>query len=119
MPTVATVSESADRSPQSPTPNPQSPPYRIPVLASGRGSNLQALMDAIAGGTLAAEIVGVFSDRSKAVALQPARDAAIAPRSLAPQGFPRPAGLDRTRVFLDKMVSVTFELRCLSVIKKN
>src|SRR3546814_1549681 len=93
-PTVAIVSESADRSPQSPTPNPQSRPYRIAVLASGRGSNLQALMDAIAGGTLAAEIVGVFSDRSKAAALQRARDAGIAARSLAPKNFASRAEFD-------------------------
>src|SRR3546814_6275536 len=93
-PTVAIVSESADRSPQSPTPNPQSRPYRIAVLASGRGSNLQALMDAIAEGTLVAEIVGVFFDRPKAVALQRARDVGIAARSLAPQGF---ASRDRKR----------------------
>src|SRR3546814_7713246 len=98
-PTVAIVSESADRSPQSPTPNPQSRPYRIAVLASGRGSNLQALMDAIAEGNLVAEIVGVFSDRAKAVALQRARDVGIAARSLAPKGLAShaefDAGLDR------------------------
>src|SRR3546814_18630588 len=44
-------------------------------------------MDAIAEGTLVAEIVGVFSDRSKAVALQRARDVGIAARSLAPKNF--------------------------------
>lgn len=43
---------------------------RIAVLVSGRGSNLQALLDAIAGGQLDAEIVGVFSDRPDAAALQ-------------------------------------------------
>ena len=43
---------------------------RIAVLASGRGSNLQALLDAIAAGTLDAEIVGVFSDKLDAPALQ-------------------------------------------------
>ncbi|MEO8365515.1 MAG: formyltransferase family protein, partial [Pseudoxanthomonas sp.] len=43
---------------------------RIAVLASGRGSNLQALLDAIAKGSLHAEIVGVFSDRPDAPALQ-------------------------------------------------
>jgi len=43
---------------------------RIAVLASGRGSNLQAILDAIAGGVLAAEVVGVFSDRPEAAALQ-------------------------------------------------
>ena len=43
---------------------------RIAVLVSGRGSNLQALLDAIAAGTLEAEIVGVFSDRPDAAALE-------------------------------------------------
>ncbi len=42
---------------------------RIAVLASGRGSNLQALLDAIADGRLDADIVGVFSDRPGAPAL--------------------------------------------------
>ena len=43
---------------------------RIAALASGRGSNLQALIDAIAAGTLDAGIVGVFSDKPDAAALQ-------------------------------------------------
>ncbi len=42
---------------------------RIAVLVSGRGSNLQALLDAIADGRLDAEVVGVFSDRPGAPAL--------------------------------------------------
>ncbi|WP_242104595.1 phosphoribosylglycinamide formyltransferase [Lysobacter sp. M2-1] len=43
---------------------------RIAVLASGRGSNLQAILDAIAEGRLAAEIAGVFSDKPGAHALE-------------------------------------------------
>ena len=43
---------------------------RIAVLVSGRGSNLQVLLDAIANQTLAADIVGVFSDKPQAPALQ-------------------------------------------------
>jgi len=43
---------------------------RIAVLASGRGSNLQAIQDAIDAGTLPAQVVGVFSDQPKAPALQ-------------------------------------------------
>lgn len=43
---------------------------RLAVLVSGRGSNLQALLDAIAAGTLDAQIVGVFSDRPEAGALE-------------------------------------------------
>ncbi|HBC50155.1 MAG TPA: phosphoribosylglycinamide formyltransferase, partial [Stenotrophomonas maltophilia] len=44
-------------------------PTRIAVLASGRGSNLQAILDAIGSGRLSAEVVGVFSDRPAAEAL--------------------------------------------------
>lgn len=48
---------------------PRSPQRRLAVLASGRGSNLQAIVDAIATGSLDAELVGVFSDRPGAAAL--------------------------------------------------
>lgn len=43
---------------------------RLAVLASGRGSNLQAILHAIEAGTLKADVVGVFSDRPAAAALQ-------------------------------------------------
>jgi phosphoribosylglycinamide formyltransferase-1 len=49
---------------------PGSRPHRIAILASGRGSNLQALVDAIEAGTLPACIAGVFGDRPAAPALQ-------------------------------------------------
>lgn len=52
------------------TQSPPGSPRRIAVLASGRGSNLQALLDAIADGRLNADIVGVFSDKPDAQALQ-------------------------------------------------
>ncbi|WP_411850161.1 phosphoribosylglycinamide formyltransferase [Stenotrophomonas sp. LGBM10] len=42
---------------------------RIAVLASGRGSNLQAILDAQAAGQLDADVVGVLSDRPGAAAL--------------------------------------------------
>jgi len=45
-------------------------PTRIAVLVSGRGSNLQALLDAIGDGRLHANIVGVFCDRPGAPALE-------------------------------------------------
>ncbi|WP_255516371.1 phosphoribosylglycinamide formyltransferase [Luteimonas suaedae] len=60
---------------------------RIAVLASGRGSNLQALIDAISAGTLEAELVGVFSDRAEAGALQRARAAGIDAVALDPKAF--------------------------------
>lgn len=60
---------------------------RLAVLASGRGSNLQAILDAIARGRLDAQVVGVFSDRAKAGALERARAAGIATASLRPSAF--------------------------------
>ncbi|MCC4586670.1 phosphoribosylglycinamide formyltransferase [Xanthomonas melonis] len=45
------------------------PCLRLAILASGRGSNLQAILDAIADRRLRAEVVGVFSDRPQAPAL--------------------------------------------------
>lgn len=53
-------------------------PLRLAVLASGRGSNLVALRDAIVRGDLRAEIVLVVSNNSHAGALQYAREHAIA-----------------------------------------
>ena len=43
---------------------------KVGVLVSGRGSNLQAILDAIAAGTLDAQVVGVFSAKPDAPALQ-------------------------------------------------
>ena len=60
---------------------------RLAVLASGRGSNLMAILEAIARGELDAEVVGVFSDKAAAPALARARDAGIEARSLSPRGF--------------------------------
>lgn len=62
--------------------------FRIAVLASGAGSNLQALIDAIAEGRLDAGIVGVFSDKPNCLALQRARTAGIAAIERSLKDFP-------------------------------
>jgi phosphoribosylglycinamide formyltransferase-1 len=59
----------------------------LAVLVSGRGSNLQALVDAIGDGQLDARIVGVFCDRANAPALQRARSAGIPTRVVAVRDF--------------------------------
>lgn len=51
--------------------------HRIGVLASGRGSNLQAIMDACAGGTIPGRVAVVTSDNPDAYALQRAAGAGI------------------------------------------
>jgi phosphoribosylglycinamide formyltransferase-1 len=50
---------------------------RIAVLISGSGTNLQAIIDAHASGAIAADIVGVISDKPEAYGLTRAADADI------------------------------------------
>jgi len=54
------------------------PAVKIGVLVSGSGTNLQAILDAIARGELKAEIRVVISNRAKAYALERARNQGIA-----------------------------------------
>lgn len=50
---------------------------RLVVLASGNGSNLQAILDASGSGDLPAEVVAVVSNKSDAYALQRAATAGV------------------------------------------
>ena len=52
-------------------------PFRLAVLVSGSGSNLQVLIDAMQAQALPIEIVGVISNREDAYAITRANDAAI------------------------------------------
>ena len=61
---------------------------RIAVLASGRGSNLQALLDAQRIDACRFRIVGVFSDRTRAQALERARAANVPAVALKPADYP-------------------------------
>ncbi len=67
---------------------------RIVVLASGNGSNLQALIDAIVDKTLPAQIVAVCSDRPGCLALQRAQQAGIATWAQRPREFADRAAFD-------------------------
>jgi phosphoribosylglycinamide formyltransferase-1 len=61
---------------------------RIAVLISGRGSNLQALIDAVADGRLSAQIAVVISNRADAAGLSRARAAGIETLTIAHRDFP-------------------------------
>ena len=61
---------------------------RIAVLISGRGSNLQALIDAIADGRLQAEIAVVISNKADAFGLQRARAAGIPALTVSHRDYP-------------------------------
>jgi phosphoribosylglycinamide formyltransferase 1 len=51
--------------------------FRIVVLASGGGTNLQAILDQLHGGEEGIEVVGVGSDKPDATALERARKAGV------------------------------------------
>ena len=74
--------------------NHQSPITRIAVLASGRGSNLQALLDAQRDARLPIELVLVASDKAQAVALRRAEEAGVPTLALDPAGYADRAAYD-------------------------
>jgi phosphoribosylglycinamide formyltransferase-1 len=69
-------------------------PFRVAVLASGRGSNLQALIDAQREGRLAIDIVLVASDKAQAIALRRAEEAGVATLALDPKSYSSRAEFD-------------------------
>jgi phosphoribosylglycinamide formyltransferase-1 len=67
----------------------------VAVLISGRGSNLQAIIDAVRAGTLAADLRLVLSNRADAPGLLRARAAGIATAVIEAGGYPHRADYDR------------------------
>ena len=60
---------------------------KIAVLVSGRGSNLQAILDHISHGKLAAQVVLVLSDQQECPALNRGQAAGIPVKALSPAGY--------------------------------
>ena len=60
---------------------------KLGVLVSGRGSNLQAIIDNIENGTLSAELAVVISDQADAYALERARKHGLAAVHVSAKGF--------------------------------
>lgn len=84
-------------------------PLRLGVLASGRGSNLQAIMDAIQNGELDASIQVVVSDRAEAFALARARQQGIPAFYIDPKSFP-------TKIDYDLAVAAALEERNVELV---
>lgn len=90
----------------------RSQPLRIGVLASGRGSNLQAIIDAIEAGELDCRLAVVVSDRADAQALERARKHGIEAVFLDPKGYPDREAFDRA--VLAVLAEHRVELVCLA-----
>ena len=84
----------------------------IGVLISGRGSNLQSIIDAVADGRLDARIAVVVSNRADAAGLQRARDAGIEALHLPARDYADRNAYDRA--LADLLTARGVELVCLA-----
>ena len=86
---------------------------RLAVLISGRGSNLKAVIDAIAGGGLEATIAVVISNQAEAPGLDHADAAGIETLVLSHQAFATREDYDRAMVkeLQDRQVTLGDELQ--------
>ena len=84
----------------------------IGVLISGRGSNLQAVIDAIRSGTLDARIAVVISNRADAQGLMRAQQAGIETLCLGHRGYPTREAYDEALV--RELKSRAVRLVCLA-----
>jgi phosphoribosylglycinamide formyltransferase 1 len=85
---------------------------RLAVLISGRGSNLQSIIDAIRNGRLNATIAVVISNRDDSAGLRRAREAGIEAIHLNPRDYPDRDAYDRALV--DLLRSRQVDLVCLA-----
>lgn len=76
-------------------------PLVLVVLISGRGSNLQAILDAIAAGDLPARVAAVISDRPDAPGLERARQAGVPAEVVS--GAPYATRADYDRALMERI----------------
>ena len=88
------------------------PNYRLGVLISGRGTNLQALIEAVADGRLDATIAVVISNRADAAGLERARSAGIEALVLNHRDWPSREEYDRA--LLRELRARDVQLVCLA-----
>lgn len=85
---------------------------RLGILISGRGSNLQAIIEAIANGRLDADMAVVISNRGDAFGLQRARSAGIPTEVVLPRDFPNRTAYDQA--IADTLRSHRVDVVCLA-----
>ena len=85
---------------------------KIVVLASGGGSNFQAILDAIQGQDLEAEVVGLISNRREAFALERARKFDIESFYIGKGNYPD--GQDRAKALLEVLEALSPDLIVLA-----
>jgi phosphoribosylglycinamide formyltransferase-1 len=81
---------------------------KFAVFASGFGSNLQAIIDAVKAGEITAELALVFSDNRKAHALKRAEEAGIKTLVLDPKHYAARQSYDRDIIIHLKEQAIDF-----------
>ncbi len=89
-----------------------SPTFKIGVLVSGRGTNLQSILDQIQSGAIPAEIALILSNKKDAQALERGRKAGIQSKFVNPKDYANKAAYDTDLVKLLKAEGV--DLICLA-----
>jgi phosphoribosylglycinamide formyltransferase 1 len=85
---------------------------RVAVLASGGGTNLQALLDACAAGRIGGRVEVVLSNVPEALALERARRAGVATEVVPSRGISDRQGFDRA--VLERLRAHAPDLVCLA-----
>jgi phosphoribosylglycinamide formyltransferase-1 len=83
-------------------------PLRLGVLVSGTGSNLQAILDAIAAGTLNARVCLVISNRANVQALDRARAAGVPALTIPHRDFATREAFDQALVLALREAGVSW-----------
>jgi phosphoribosylglycinamide formyltransferase-1 len=85
---------------------------KIAVLVSGRGSNLQSIIDSVERGDVSADIALILSNKANALALERGRKHGIESVFLDPKRYPDKLHYDKAMIDILKKQSV--ELVCLA-----
>lgn len=86
--------------------------HRLGVLISGRGSNLQAILDATRAGSLRADVAVVISNRPAAAGLERARAVGVPAVVIDPKSLPSRDAFDRAAVEVLRQYEV--DMVCLA-----
>src|SRR6187399_1376034 len=91
---------------------PRAPVKRLAVLISGRGSNLQALINAVKAGSLKATIAVVVSNRHEAPGLARAREVGVETLFLDPRAYAGREAYDTA--IAEALITRSIDLVCLA-----
>ena len=81
---------------------------RFAVLISGKGTNLQAIIDSVKKGEIKAELALVISSTPKALGLQRAKEAGIKTAVFNPKDYTNKQSVDRDMLILLKQEKIDF-----------